>query len=299
MTLTLKKINRFNFFLALIVIGWGAWVRLSGSGAGCGEHWPLCNGQVIPLDQSLKTFIEFTHRVSSGLYGLTVLGALIFAYKKFPQKHPAVVSSLLLLIITIIEALIGAVLVKKGLVDKNDSTMRAIVIALHLVNTYFLLGAHALVEFFSHSKNKFIKINKISFMSWSLIFLFLIVGASGAITSLGNTLFPETSLFEGMAKDFSRDAHFLTRLRIYHPIGAILLCLGLTYWSLDKNKVPSSYLLKMPLMIAVMVIFAIVNWALLAPTWGAIGHLILGDILWTLFILALLSTSLKSSTEKS
>ena len=76
-----------------VVVLWGAFVRASGSGAGCGSHWPRCNGQVIPQSPSAKTLVEFTHRMMTGVDGflfwngrsligwsLTAVGALfIFA----------------------------------------------------------------------------------------------------------------------------------------------------------------------------------------------------------------------------
>ena len=51
----------------LLVILWGAYVRATGSGAGCGSHWPLCNGEVVPRSAGLATLIEFTHRATSGV----------------------------------------------------------------------------------------------------------------------------------------------------------------------------------------------------------------------------------------
>ena len=55
------------------VIGWGAYVRATGSGAGCGSHWPLCNGAVLPRAAEAATLIEFTHRVTSGIALLLVV----------------------------------------------------------------------------------------------------------------------------------------------------------------------------------------------------------------------------------
>ena len=46
----------------ILVILWGALVRATGSGAGCGGHWPLCNGDVMPEVSQVATAIEFTHR---------------------------------------------------------------------------------------------------------------------------------------------------------------------------------------------------------------------------------------------
>ena len=276
------NVNRFNLALALFIIVWGAWVRLSGSGAGCGEHWPLCNGEVIPLSAGYKTLIEFTHRITSGIYGLTVLFCVWFAKKDFGPKSPVFKWSIAVLIFTIIEALIGAVLVKKGLVDKDTSEIRAFVIALHLANTYLLLSTHAAVEYYSINHEKRRGTHNPGF--YALFVLFLIVGASGAVTALGNTLFPDTSLIEGMAKDFSQDSPFLIRLRIYHPIAAILLSLGLIWWS-RSLKISSRYLGVLTTMVMIAIGFGVVNWLLMSPSWAALVHLILGDILLLSFVL--------------
>src|SRR5262249_41187531 len=66
----LSPLARFAWFVVaynIAVILWGAYVRATGSGAGCGSHWPLCNGQVLPSAAQTQTLIEFTHRVTSGL----------------------------------------------------------------------------------------------------------------------------------------------------------------------------------------------------------------------------------------
>ena len=55
------------------VVLWGAYVRATLSGDGCGDHWPLCNGVAVPTDPSIKTIVELTHRVTSGLCWLWTL----------------------------------------------------------------------------------------------------------------------------------------------------------------------------------------------------------------------------------
>ena len=65
----------------LLVILWGAYVRASGSGAGCGAHWPLCNGEVIPRAPSVATLIEYSHRLTSGLALLGVLALLAWTWR--------------------------------------------------------------------------------------------------------------------------------------------------------------------------------------------------------------------------
>ena len=71
------------------VILWGAFVRASGSGAGCGAHWPLCNGEVVPRAPALETMIEFTHRATSGIALLLVFALCLWVFREKPKGHPA------------------------------------------------------------------------------------------------------------------------------------------------------------------------------------------------------------------
>ena len=123
------------------VILFGAFVRATGSGAGCGSHWPLCNGQVIPRAENVETLIEFSHRMMSGLDGFLVLALLVWAFRVFPPEHRVRYGAIFSLFFTLTEALIGAVLVKNGWVVDNDSVGRAVVLSAHLANTFLLLGA--------------------------------------------------------------------------------------------------------------------------------------------------------------
>ncbi len=288
-----KNINRFNFLLATFIILWGAWVRLSGSGAGCGEHWPLCNGEVIPMTDSYKTIIEFVHRLTSGIYGLTVLGGVIYAAKEYGKKHRVFYSSLLVLIFTIIEALIVAVLVKKGLVDKNASHLRAIVIAMHLANTLLLISTHLLVEYFTTTNFKINFKKLLTVKNLSILFLFMIVACSGAVTALGNTLFPDTSLIEGMGRDFDISSPFLIQLRIYHPIAAIALGLLIISKSLKVDKTSSTYHRLLLPTIVIALCFGVINWLMMSPAWGALIHLLLADALWSILLMTILYDSKK------
>lgn len=275
----------FNFLLALFIILWGAWVRLSGSGAGCGEHWPLCHGQVVPLAPTVKTLIELTHRLTSGIFGITVFLQVVFAAKEFGKGHAQFKSSVAFLILTIIEALIGAVLVKKGLVVDNSSVMRAWVIGAHLVNTLLLMASLTMCAFFLKERSNW-SFKDLPFWEKLLAFLglvlLLLVGAFGAVTALGNTLFPSESLVQGLASDFDPRAPFLIRLRVYHPGLAILMAILwiglLTRWR-EFEESGNSAQLSLALVFSA-VGFGVINWLLMAPTWGALVHLLLADLLW-------------------
>src|SRR6266481_5513389 len=135
----------FNLFVIL----WGAYVRASASGAGCGSHWPLCNGEVVPRAPRLETIIEFTHRVTSGLALFAVVGLVIWSAVSYPRGHRARRMAIVSLIFILTEALLGAGLVLFQLVAQDASVGRAFYLSLHLVNTLFLLGALALTAWYS------------------------------------------------------------------------------------------------------------------------------------------------------
>ncbi|MBP1642498.1 MAG: cytochrome oxidase assembly, partial [Acidobacteria bacterium] len=130
--------------LNLLVILWGALVRATGSGAGCGSHWPLCDGEVVPRAASVEKAIEFTHRATSGLALLAVAALLVAVRRALAPGHPARRAAAWSLAIILVEAALGAGLVKLGLVADDDSPARAVVMSVHLVNTLFLLAALAL-----------------------------------------------------------------------------------------------------------------------------------------------------------
>src|SRR5262245_29115717 len=146
------KLDRFAkyawFTLAfnLLVIVWGAYVRASGSGAGCGSHWPLCNGEVIPGSPTVKTIVEFSHRLSSGLALLLVAGALIWAFlHTYDPKHRLRRYAAAAMFFMLMEAAIGAGLVLFEMVAENKSIARALWVSAHLINTFLLVGTLALM----------------------------------------------------------------------------------------------------------------------------------------------------------
>lgn len=125
----------------LLVIVWGAYVRASGSGAGCGAHWPLCNGLVVPRAAAVETLVEFSHRLTSGVVLVIAVAMVIMAFRSFPRGSIVRKGAVAVLVLTIAEALIGAGLVLFELVAHDTSIKRALSMSMHLVNTFFLLGA--------------------------------------------------------------------------------------------------------------------------------------------------------------
>lgn len=277
--------------LNVAVILWGAYVRATGSGAGCGGHWPLCNGEVIPRSNAAETLIEFSHRLSSGAALLLTLGLYIRARKlhNSSRVHTAALASGIFIII---EALIGAALVVFELVAGNTSVPRAIVSALHLSNTYFLVAAITLSATWSVDERKSVQPVDLSHVWGYLLGALglLIVGASGAITALGDTLFPVESLAAGVSAEFGTAAHFLVRLRVLHPLVAFIiglyLVLGLRLGWLGNMSTRGSRLGRTLVTLILMQWLAgAVNVLLLAPVWMQLLHLFIADMIWIVFVL--------------
>ena len=269
------------------VILWGVYVRASGSGAGCGAHWPLCNGVVIPPTQKIQTLIEFIHRVSSGFTLILAVVLVIWAWRAFPKGHLLRISSAGVFVFTISEAIIGAALVLLELVDTNASIYQVISLVTHLVNTFLLLACLSLTAWWAtFGEPRTIK--WAGKQSWLLLIGILgtiLIGSTGAVTALGDTLFPSQNLSQGMAQDFSPTANYLIRLRIIHPILAVTIgiyVLGLALWLRRRNSITPIRQIGAGLVgvIILQLCLGAINVLLRAPVWMQLTHLFVSDQVW-------------------
>lgn len=289
--MSLKKYSFFVLIYNLFVILIGALVRATDSGAGCGSHWPSCLGQVIPSTPKLDTLIELTHRLTSGLTIIFVLILLIWVFRVYGKESKIRTAARFVLFFIILEALIGAGLVLFGLVEDNSSLIRALVISLHLVNTFLLLASNALLfEWVRNGEPKKMLVTRNAKQLFILMtILFLVLGASGAITALGDTLFPANSLTEGIKQDFSGE-NFLLQLRIYHPIIAVMIGLGIyfiynNFLKKSKNEKLNKYSIYLGGLFLSQLFLGVLNVIFLAPIWMQLIHLLMADIIWIIFIL--------------
>lgn len=299
MTQTRSSFAKFAWVVLaynLLVILIGAFVRATGSGAGCGAHWPLCNGVVLPRPEQIETVIEFTHRITSG--GTLILVALMvfYAWRLFPKGNPIRLSAALTGLFTITEALVGAGLVLFHLVEDNDSVARAISMMVHLINTFLLIGWCAVTAWWA--TNGIPEKTSLHGVSGGLIILgfvlMLLLGASGAVTALGDTLYPSSSLAEGLQEDFSPTAHYLIRMRVFHPAIAVsvgLYLAAVTWWIrrvFNQHEIRetverlSNYLFGLYVL---QIILGMINVALLAPVWMQLVHLLVSTLIWITFVL--------------
>ncbi len=295
MKLSFSGLSRFAWATLaynILVILFGAYVRATGSGAGCGAHWPLCNGVVLPRPERVETIIEFTHRITSGLALVLVLILVGRVWRAYGKGSLVRKSAFLALFFTITEALVGAGLVLFQLVEDNDSIARAISMVVHLVNTFLLTASLVLTAWWvTDGEPERIRFRGFSgFLTLAGVLGMLLLGASGAIAALGDTLFPSTSLVDALREDFSPTAHYLIQLRVYHPAIAVSLGIFLflaTAWLRRGSK--SVRLERFSNILFVLYVaqlaLGIVNVALLAPVWMQIVHLLVTNLIWIIFVL--------------
>ncbi|EFO81117.1 protoheme IX farnesyltransferase [Oscillochloris trichoides DG-6] len=275
----------------ILVILWGAYVRATGSGAGCGSHWPLCNGEVIPRAEEVETLVEFMHRTTSGLALLMVVGMLIWALRLFPKGHLARLGASWSMILIIVESLLGAGLVVFGLVAGNTSVARSLAGGIHLINTLLLLGAITLTAWWAGG-GAAIRLRGQGSIGWMLgvaVLAVLGLGATGAMTALGDTLFPSDSLRAGLAQDFDPTAHFLVRLRVWHPLlaaatGVYLLVISQIIARQRPSREARMANLALLLLFLAQLGIGTINLVLMAPILLQIIHLLLADLVWVVLV---------------
>lgn len=265
----------------VFVVLWGAFVRATGAGAGCGDHWPLCNGQVVPRAPETATLVEFGHRVTSGLLGLMIAGLCIGTLRALPRGDRRRGWAVATGVLTIIEALIGALLVKLELVALSVDVARPFVMMLHLVNTLLLLGALGVLTWglAGRALPRLRGTPAAGRWAWGLLGALVVLGASGAVTALGDTL----ALHGGLDPAEVPLVATLVGLRLYHPLLAVAVSLLGAFVAVRVRPQGglaarlSTWLLGL---LAAQLVVGLVNVWLLAPVWLQLVHLLVTDAIW-------------------
>lgn len=276
----------------VLVILLGAYVRASGSGAGCGAHWPLCNGVVLPRDPTVQTLIELSHRLTSGVALLLVIGLLVGAWRTSPPRHRVRAAAVAAAAFMATEAAIGAGLVLLQYVAGDTRVARGWWVAGHLVNTFLLVAAMTLAAWWASGgppPRLRGRGGMVALLGTALLGV-LLLSTSGAVTALGDTLFPVSTLEEGKVMTFSDSAHLFVRLRIYHPLLAFLVGAVVAVAAVAATRHHSSVATRrlatagIALWIAQLLLGAL-NVYLLAPISLQILHLLLSDLIWIALVL--------------
>lgn len=284
----------------IAVVLWGAVVRATNSGAGCGRHWPACNGEVMPELASNELLIEFTHRATSGIALLLVVGMMVWAWRAYPEGHRVRRGAALSTVLIFVEALLGAGLVLFELVGGDKSAFRAFSMAAHLVNTFLLLGALTLTGWWA-SGGREVRVRgqgPLGAVLLTAIGATILVGATGAVTALGDTLFPKTTV----GFELSPSAHFLERLRIVHPLLAIATGVYITVvaWMVRRarpSRATRRLATALTTLFAIQMAAGVVNVVLRVPLWMQLTHLFLADCVWIALVLTTASALEESPAE--
>lgn len=277
----------------LFVIVFGAWVRITGSGAGCGDHWPTCHGELVPRSPSTQTLIEYTHRLTSGSLGLMALALPVWAFRVFPPRHLARRFALATLILVLVEAGIGAGLVLRQLVALDASVARAVAVAVHLANTLLLTASAALTLAsaqparapIASRSNRSTGAEALAERRATALLVALgaglvLVSASGAVTALGDTLFPVNAA--GAPAD-----HFLVQLRVIHPLLAcFMVCAALLVaYRFARDPRCRPWALALGGLSLSQVVLGALNIGLNAPGGLQLTHLLVAQLTWLCVVL--------------
>jgi cytochrome c oxidase assembly protein subunit 15 len=271
-------------FMVLVILE-GALVRATGSGAGCGNHWPLCNGDFFPHHPHLSTVIEYVHRSMTGVCTTLVavlIGWTFFARPPHDRARRAVIWSGILLVT---EALLGALLVKGGYVEGNASNMRVVMQCIHFTNTMLLLAAVTLTWWWLRDRRyQATRLRpQAQSVAWISLIATLFVGGTGSVAALADTLFPPTSLQAAFLQDFAANSPLLLRMRWLHPATAII-ALSCAIWIAFQLRNKLGPLLVS--LICLQILLGAADVLLLAPTWLQVLHLLGADLYWIALVVA-------------
>ncbi|MGI8786508.1 MAG: COX15/CtaA family protein [Pyrinomonadaceae bacterium] len=293
------KLSRFAgyawFVLAynVVVIIWGAFLRASLSGDGCGQHWLTCGGEIVPSAPQFKTIIEFSHRVSTGLAFFVVLILFVWAFKKYKKNQSVRKAAFASFVFIVAEALIGAGLVLTGNTAENLTASRPFWMAAHLITTFSLLAVLTLTAWLASGGKSFEfgAERRIPLLLAIAVFGIFLVGMSGSVAALSSMLFPSATLAEGVAKDFSETSNILLRLRVSHPILSVSVGVYLIFlanWIKSRareNLQVNRWTTVLTVLIGVQFLAGAFTFLMLAPIVLQLVHLLLADAVWVAFVL--------------
>jgi heme A synthase len=277
----------------IAVILWGGFVRATGSGAGCGGHWPMCNGDIVPRAPSVATLIELSHRATSGTAFFAVIALGVVTFVTTAKGHPARSAVVFAMALMLGEVLIGAAIVVLGHVALDPSLLHGVFTELHAGNTFLLLAALTLTAHHLGGGAPLRVVGRgpvIASLAQAFAGVALTVG-TGAIAALGDTLFPARSLTEGFAEDLSPGAHLFLHLRTLHPVFALVAfavvvsaCLSIRAGRTTPDKA-RRYATLVLVALAFQMALGLLNLWLLVPIATQLLHLASADVLFILLVL--------------
>jgi len=268
-----------TFTYLLIILG--AIVRITGSGLGCGEHWPLCNGELLPpLD--LPTIIEYGHRLAAAAVSVLVAALAVYAWwlrrgagspkgvpdgpgERFSPDRTAYVALGLL----VVQVLLGAVTVKLSLPPWT--------VILHLGTAMLLLATLILIArghpITPHSR---VGLAALTLGFGTVLFGALTANLGAASACLGFPLCNDQFIPAG---------NYLQHIHWTHRLLAYTLFAYVWWWALRSKKRGAWYVVGL---VTVQVAVAAGMVLLSLPPALQAAHVAVGTAVWAALVLAVL-----------
>jgi len=291
-SIVLRRFAWFVLVYNVIVILWGGVVRATGSGAGCGDQWPLCDGAAIPKSPQFHTIVEFMHRLMSGGALILILALLVWTWRATGKGHLARWTAAIALWLVLNEAILGALLVTVAAHSASVAT-GVVLFSCHLTNTLLLVAALALTaEFLSNPRfGTTTKLRRGQLVFPTLgILATLLVGVTGSLVALGDTMYPSPNLLDAIRQDFSATAPLLLRLRWIHPASAFLagaFILWLLVHALRRGAPAKMHTLGMAVLLTLLLQYLLGVFDVVGQqrTWLQILHLLGANVFWIFLVL--------------
>jgi heme A synthase len=270
--------------LTVGLITFGALVRVTDSGLGCGNSWPLCNGTVIPPLDNLTAWVEWSHRLIAILIGLLGIGMLVLAVRGYQKNNRAVVT------ITFIAA--GLFAFQSGLgalVVIFD--LPPTVVTLHLASAMLLLATLLLSVIFAWHRPPPVQTSRdnvttLAYVTMALSLLIILTGA--LVRGSGATLAcPDYPLCNGEVLPFGQGAletvHMMHRFAV---VGLGLMLIMLVWYVYRGGR--SALLRRLSLLALVLyfsqaIVGAFFVLSSASPIWG-VAHVGLASSVWALLV---------------
>jgi len=288
-------LRRFAWFVLVynvLVILFGAVVRATGSGAGCGDQWPLCDGAAIPQSPQFHTLVEFSHRMMSGGALILIVALLVWAWRATGKGHLARWTGVIALVLVMNEAFLGALLVTVA-AHSASATTGVLLFSCHLTNTLLLVAALTLTaEFLANPRfgaTTGLRRGGLVFPALGILAT-LLVGVTGSLVALGDTMYPSSNLLEAIRQDFSATAPLLLRLRWIHPASALLagaFILWLLVRAFRRDAPAKMHALGIAVLITLLLQYLLGVFDVIGqqPTWLQILHLLGANLFWIFLVL--------------
>ena len=216
--------------IGLIVLG--AVVRVTDSGMGCGDDWPLCNGSIFPPLDDITAWIEWTHRLVAMLIGVLGIGMLVTGWSGYRKDNSRVLK------ITLVAAGLYAVVAGLGrFVVAHE--LHPDLVTLHLGVAFLLLACFITAALFATYRPavtvKRERFTTLAYLTAALAYVIVLTGA--LVRGSGATLAcPDYPLCNGQVLPFGQGQlqviHMMHRL----AVAGLGIALVLLVWSAYKNR---------------------------------------------------------------